>query len=83
MSAAARSLSIGKVMRMSDKGAENVFARLRWPTTDGKARRGDDAPIAHLDAFCARLACGAAICAAGHRALCAKPRRAPIASPEI
>ena len=36
MSAAARSLSIGKVMRMSDRGAENVFARLRWPTTDGK-----------------------------------------------
>ena len=23
-------------MRMSDQGAENVFARLRWPTTDGK-----------------------------------------------
>jgi transposase-like protein len=36
MSAAARSLSIGKVMRMSDQGAENVFARLHWPTTDGK-----------------------------------------------
>jgi len=36
LSAAARSLSIGKVMRMSDQGAENVFARLRWPTTDGK-----------------------------------------------
>jgi len=27
---------MGKVMRMSDRGAENVFARLRWPTTDGK-----------------------------------------------
>jgi len=36
LSAAARSLSIGKVMRMSDQGAENVFARLRWPKTDGK-----------------------------------------------
>lgn len=36
LSAAARSLSIGKVMRMSDRGAANVFARLRWPTTDGK-----------------------------------------------
>ena len=36
LSAAARSLSIRKVMRMSDQGAENVFARLRWPTTDGK-----------------------------------------------
>ena len=36
LSAAARSLSAGKVMRMSDRGAENVFARLRWPTTDGK-----------------------------------------------
>ena len=36
LSAAARSLSIGKVMRMSDQGAENVFARLRWPTSDGK-----------------------------------------------
>jgi transposase-like protein len=36
LSAAARSLSIGKVMRMSDHGAQNVFARLRWPKTDGK-----------------------------------------------
>jgi transposase-like protein len=36
LSAAARSLSIGRVMRMSDHGAENVFARLRWPATDGK-----------------------------------------------
>jgi hypothetical protein len=23
-------------MRMSDRGAENVFLRLRWPQTDGK-----------------------------------------------
>ena len=36
MSAAARSLNPGKVMRMSDRGAENVFLRLRWPQTDGK-----------------------------------------------
>jgi transposase-like protein len=36
LSAAARSLSPGKVMRMSDRGAENVFLRLRWPRTDGK-----------------------------------------------
>jgi transposase-like protein len=36
LSAAARSLSPAKVMRMSDQGAENVFARLRWPETDGK-----------------------------------------------
>jgi len=36
LSAAARSLSLGKVMRMCDRGAENVFARLRWPTTDGR-----------------------------------------------
>src|ERR1700704_362416 len=36
LSAAARSLSPGKVMRMSDRGAENVFVRLRWPQTDGK-----------------------------------------------
>jgi transposase-like protein len=35
-SAAARSLSPAKVMRMSDRGAENVFLRLRWPHTDGK-----------------------------------------------
>src|ERR1700710_1978474 len=35
-SAAARSLSLGKVMRMSERGAENVFVRLRWPQTDGK-----------------------------------------------
>jgi transposase-like protein len=36
LSAAARSLSPAKVMRMSDLGAENVFLRLRWPQTDGK-----------------------------------------------
>jgi Transposase zinc-ribbon domain len=35
-SAAARSLSPAKVMRMSELEAENVFARLRWPQTDGK-----------------------------------------------
>jgi hypothetical protein len=36
LSAAARSLSPGKVMRMSERGAEKVFVRLRWPQTDGK-----------------------------------------------
>src|ERR1700730_4685055 len=36
LSSAARSLNPGKVMRMSDRGAENVFVRLRWPQTDGK-----------------------------------------------
>src|ERR1700749_3809656 len=36
LSAAARSLSPGKVARMSEQGAENVFLRLRWPQTDGK-----------------------------------------------
>jgi len=34
--AAARSLSAAKIMRMSDRGVENVFLRLRWPDTDGK-----------------------------------------------
>jgi transposase-like protein len=36
LSAAARSLSLPKVLRMSDRGAENVFARLRWQETNGK-----------------------------------------------
>ncbi len=36
LSAAARSLSAAKIMRMSDQGVENVFLRLRWPETDGK-----------------------------------------------
>jgi len=36
LSAAARSLSPAKVARMSDRGAENVFLRVRWPETDGK-----------------------------------------------
>ena len=36
LSAAARSLSFAKIMRMSDTGVENVFLRLRWPDTDGK-----------------------------------------------
>ncbi len=30
LSAAARSLSAAKIMRMSDRGVENVFLRLRW-----------------------------------------------------
>jgi transposase-like protein len=34
LSAAARSLSPAKVVRMSDRGAENVFVRVRWPGTD-------------------------------------------------
>ena len=36
LSAAARSLSAAKILRMSDSGVENVFLRLRWPATDGK-----------------------------------------------
>jgi Transposase zinc-ribbon domain len=36
LSAAARSLSAAKIMRMSDRGVDNVFLRLRWPETDGK-----------------------------------------------
>jgi transposase-like protein len=36
LSAAARSLSLAKVARMSDRGVENVFLRLRWQQTDGK-----------------------------------------------
>jgi transposase-like protein len=36
LSAAARSLSPAKVVRMSDRGAENVFVRVRWPRSDGK-----------------------------------------------
>jgi hypothetical protein len=36
LSAAARSLSAAKIMRMSESGVTNVFLRLRWPETDGK-----------------------------------------------
>jgi transposase-like protein len=36
LSAAARSLSAAKIMRMSDRAVDNVFLRLRWPETDGK-----------------------------------------------
>ena len=36
LSAAARSLSLAKVVRLSDVGVEDVFLRLRWPETDGK-----------------------------------------------
>ena len=36
LSAAARSLSLAKVMRLSDAGVEDVFLRLRWPDTGGK-----------------------------------------------
>ena len=35
LSAAARSLSLAKVMGLSDAGVEDVFLRLRWPETDG------------------------------------------------
>ena len=36
LSAAARSLSPSKVVRMSDQEVEEVFARLRWPETKGE-----------------------------------------------
>src|SRR5258708_6899383 len=52
LSAAARSLSAAKIMRMSDRGVENVFLRLRWPGTDGK-------PVCP--------GCGCTICYAGPR----------------
>jgi transposase-like protein len=52
LSAAARSLSLAKVMRLSDAGVEDVFLRLRWPETDGKPT-------------CPR--CGCAICYACRR----------------
>ena len=52
LSAAARSLSLAKVMRLSDAGVEDVFRRLRWPETDGKPVCPD---------------CGCAICYACRR----------------
>jgi hypothetical protein len=36
LSAAARSLSMAQIMRMSESWVETVFLRLRWPQTDGK-----------------------------------------------
>ena len=36
LSAAARSLSVAKVMRMSEQEVETVFRRLRWLGTDGE-----------------------------------------------
>ncbi len=36
LSTAARALNPSKVKRMSDRRAQKVFARLRWPQTDGK-----------------------------------------------
>jgi transposase-like protein len=36
LSAAARSLSVAKVMRMSEPQVETVFRRLRWPGTEGE-----------------------------------------------
>ncbi len=36
LSAAARSLNLAKVLRMSDQEAETVFARIRWDETDGR-----------------------------------------------
>jgi transposase-like protein len=52
LSAAARSLSTAKIMRMSEQGVENVFLRLRWPETDGR-------PVCP--------ACGCTICYAARR----------------
>ncbi len=36
LSSAARTLSVGKVARMSEREAETVFAKIRWRETDGK-----------------------------------------------
>ena len=37
LSARARTLSLAKVMRLTNKEAETVFASLRWADTNGKA----------------------------------------------
>jgi transposase-like protein len=37
LSAAARTLSLASVARMSDEEAERVFIRLRWSDSDGNA----------------------------------------------
>ena len=36
LSSRARSLSLASVMRMTDKEAEVMFAKVRWPETDGE-----------------------------------------------
>jgi predicted RNA-binding Zn-ribbon protein involved in translation (DUF1610 family) len=36
LSAAARSLSLAKVMRLSDEEASATFAKVRWASNDGK-----------------------------------------------
>src|SRR3954471_8141587 len=36
LTAAARTLTLASVARMSDEAAEMVFIRLRWPDNDGK-----------------------------------------------
>jgi transposase-like protein len=36
LSATARSLSLARIMRMSENEVDTVFLRLRWPETDGK-----------------------------------------------
>lgn len=35
LSARAKTLTLGQVMRMSDADAEDMFRKVRWPTTDG------------------------------------------------
>ncbi|MGB7090848.1 MAG: transposase, partial [Methylovirgula sp.] len=36
LSATARTLSVGKVARMSEQDAETIFAAIRWAETEGK-----------------------------------------------
>jgi transposase-like protein len=36
LSAAARTLSLAKILRMGDTEAETLFASIRWPSTQGK-----------------------------------------------
>jgi transposase-like protein len=37
LSSAARTLSLAKVMRLTDREAETMFANIRWASTNGKA----------------------------------------------
>ncbi len=37
LSARARTLTLGSVLRMSDRDAETLFASIRWADTNGKA----------------------------------------------
>jgi hypothetical protein len=49
LSAAARTLSLSRIMRMTDDEARDTFKRIRWASTDGERATGMSISVRNTD----------------------------------